>query len=225
MELVQVANFLNGRFLISNMKADKKAILTGTLLSSYSLDFLCKGKNEKIYYDTPDFFFADKGINIYTVFDGLSKELVIRYDSAQVQRIEFLKNIPNFFKMKINKNDTIHQYYEQINEAIYKVFPTGLHVNIEDVLRKCSPQVRILKKRESYRVVNNTGLKTTISFDECQYIKVNTKAKYSQPTLDVVADAFKDKSEFDNFLHLIIRDYPQLIKLNNNELSVARSNL
>ena len=225
MELIQVANFLNGRFLISNMKADKKALLHGGLLSSYSLDFLGKGKNEKIYYDTPDFFFADRGINIYTVSDGKTKELVIRYDSSQVNRIEFLKNIPNFFKIKINKNDDILKYSEQITEAIYKVFPTGLHINVDEMLRHSSPQIKILKKRESYRVVNNKGLKTTISFDDCQYIKINSKSKYSQPTLDVVADSFKDKSEFDNFLHLIVRDYPQLIKLNSNELAVARSNL
>lgn len=225
MELIQVANFLNGRFLISNMKADKKALIKGGLLASYSLDFIGKAKNEKVYYDTPDFFFADRGINIYTVTDGKSKELIIRYDSAQVNRIEFLKNIPNFFKIKIDKSDSILKYSEQINDAIYKVFPAGLHVNVEDILRQSSPQVRIIKKRESYRVVNNTGLKTTISFDDCQYINVKSGAKHSQPTLDVVADAYKNQSDFDNFLHLIVRDYPQLIKINSNELTVARSNL
>lgn len=225
MELIQVANFLNGRFLISNMKNDKKALLKGGLLASYSLDFIGKGKNEKVYFDTPEFFFADRGINIYTVFDGHTKELVIRYDSSQVKRIEFLKNIPNFFKIKIDKNDDIHKYHEEIEKAIYKVFPAGLHVNIDDLLRQSSPQVRIVKKRESYRVVNNSGLKTTISFDDSQYLKVNGKSKYAQPTLDVVADAFKNKSDFENFLHLIVRDYPQLIKLNDNELTVAREYL
>lgn len=225
MELIQVANFLNGRYLVSNMKSDKNAILKGDLLASYSLDFLGKSKNEKIYYDTPDFFFADKGINIYTVADGASKELIIRYDSEQVKRIEFLKNTPNFFKLKIGKSDTIHKYYSQINEAIYKVFPAGLHVNIDDMLRASSPQVKILKKRESYRVVNNTGLKMTISFDNCDYIKVNGKNKFSQPTLDVVGDAFKDKSVFQEFLRNVIIHHPKLIKLDSNELSVARKNL
>lgn len=225
MELIQVANFLNGRFLISNMKADKKALLKGGLLSSYSLDFVSKSKNEKVYYDTPDFFFADKGINIYTVFDGVNKELIIRYDSTQVRRIEFLKNIPNFFKVKIAKTDDIRKYSQQINEAIYKVFPAGLNVNVDDMLMKCFPQVRILKKRESYRVVNNRGLKTTISFDDSQYFKCNSKAKYSQPTLDIVADSFKNKDDFKEFLHLIVREYPQLIKISDNELSVAREYL
>ena len=44
MELIQVANFLNGRYLISNMKADKKALLLGDLLASYSVDSLGKSK-------------------------------------------------------------------------------------------------------------------------------------------------------------------------------------
>ena len=225
MELIQVANFLNGRYLISNMKSDKNEILKGDLLASYSLDHLGSAKNEKVYYDTPDFFFADKGINIYTVAEGPSKELIIRYDSEQVKRIEFLKNIPNFFKLKIGKNDTIHSYYQQINEAIYKVFPAGLHVNIDDMLRASNPQVRILKKRESYRVVNNTGLKMTISFDNCEYIRVNGKSKFSQPTLDIVGDSFKDKSVFQEFLRSVIINHPKLIKLDSNELTVARKNL
>lgn len=225
MELTQVANFINGRYLISNMRADKKAILKGDLLKSYSVDFLSKGKNEKVYYDTPDFFFAEKGINIYTVYDGYSHELVIRYDSEQVQRIEFLKNIPNFFKIKIDKTDNIMKYADLINDAIYRVFPSGLNVNIDDMIRASAPRIRIFKKRESYRVVNNTGLKVTMSFDEAEYYGIGTRAKYSQPTLDIVGDSYKNRDDFNNFLKLVIRDYPQLIKIPSNELTVARSNL
>jgi len=225
MELEQVANYLNGRFLISNLKADKKAILKGDLLASYSVDFLSNGKSETVYYDTNDFFFAEKGINIYIVSTGKTFELIIRYDSEQVRRIEFLKDIPNFFKLPIKKKENIFSNINEINEAIYRVFPTGLNINIEDMLRQSSPQVKIEKKSEVYRVVNNSGLKTTLSFDDTTYIKVNGKQKYSQPTLDIVADKFKNKDDFKTFLKNIIRDYPQLIKLENNELTIARKNL
>lgn len=225
MELQQVANFINGRYLVTNLKADKRLILKGNLLASYSVDSLGKSKNEKIYYDTPDFFFADKGINIYTVSDGKSRELVIRYDSAQVQRIEFLKNTPNFFKVKIDKNDSIMKYSEQINEAIYKVFPEGLHVNIDDMLRSSSPRIRVFKKRDSYRVVNNKGLKVTMSFDIADYFKIGTKARFSQNNLDVVGDTFKSKDMFREFLNSLIIDSPQLIKIDSNELTFARKNL
>lgn len=225
MELQQVANFINGRYLISNMKIDKKSILKGELLKSYSVDSLGSCKNEKVYYDTPDFFFADKGINIYTILENNVRELVIRYDSAQVKRIEFLKNTPNFFKIKIDKKDSILKYNEQINTAIYKVFPAGLHVNIDDVLRTCSPQIRILKKRDSYRVVNNTGLKVSMSFDDTEYIKIGTKFKFSQPTLDVVGDSYKSVELFNTFLKSLVIDCPQLIQIESNELTVARKNL
>ena len=103
MELKQVANYINGRFLITNMKTEKKSLLKGQLLASYSVDSLGKGKNEQVYYDTADFFFADKGINIYTMSEGKTRELIIRYDSEQVNRIEFLKNTPNFFKIQIGR--------------------------------------------------------------------------------------------------------------------------
>ena len=226
MELVQVANFLNGRFLVNNIKTDRSALLKGSLLSTYSVGPLGSSNVEKIYFDTDDFFFAEKGINIYTSYiSKASKELIIRYDSEQVSRIEFLKNIPNFFKIKISKDEDISKYYNEINEAIYKVFPTGLGVNIEEYLRKSKPQVKILKKRDSYRVVNNKGLKMTLSFDECEYQKVGTKQKFMQSTLDVVGDNFKQKDDFKQFLKNLILDYPKLIKIQSNELTVARSNL
>jgi len=225
MDLIQVANFTNGRYLISNMKKDKIDILKGELLSSFSVGSLGSSYNEKVYYDTHDFFFANRGINIYTVSVANSKELIIRYDSNQVSRIEFLKNMPNYFKLKIAKDEGINKYFAQITEAIYKVFPSGLNINIEEMLTKCAPQVKVFKKRDSYRVVNNTGLKTVMSFDNCEYVNLQNKSKYLQPTLDVVNEGTTKKEDFEIFLKTIIRDYPQLIKLDSNELTVARSNL
>lgn len=225
MELIQVANFLNGRFLLNNIKLDKSAILKSNLLSTFSVGSLGSSNIEKIYYDTNDFFFAEKGINIYTTSVKSSKELIIRYDSEQVSRIEFLKNMPNFFKIKIGKDDGINKYSEQITEAIYKVFPTGLNVNIEEYLRNSKPQIKILKKRDSYRVVNNKGLKLTLSFDCCEYSKFGTKSKFSQNTLDVVGDNAKEKEEFNKFMRNIILDYPKILKIQSNELVVARNGL
>ncbi len=183
MELIQVANFLNGRFLLNNIKTDKSAIIKSNLLSTFSVGALGSSNIEKIYFDTDDFFFAEKGINIYTTLDKSSKELIIRYDSEQVTRIEFLKNTPNFFKLKIGKDDGIEKYYNEITDAIYKVYPTGLNVNIEEYLRQSKPQIKIMKKRDSYRVVNNKGLKMTLSFDICEYFKLGTKSKFAQTLL------------------------------------------
>ena len=84
---------------------------------------------------------------------------------------------------------------------------------------------KILKKRDSYRVVNNRGLKLTISFDICEYIKVGSKSKFAQNTLDVVGDNAKAKDEFNTFLRDLILDYPKIIKIQSNELTVARNSL
>lgn len=225
MELVQVANFLNGRFLAGNLKIDKNAILNGKLLSTYSVGSISSSLQEDVYYDTDDFFFADRGINIYTTLVGSVKELIVRYDSEQVKRIEFLKNTPNFFKIKIGKDDGIDKYFNEINEAIYKVYPTGLNANIDDYLRQSRPQIRISKRRDMYRVVNNSGLKTTFSFDDCEYIKCTKKAKSSQATIDIVCDSYKLKDDFKKFLKDVVIDYPRIIQIESNELTVARNNL
>jgi len=226
MELIEVSNFKNGRYLLNNMKSDKHAMLTGSLLASFSVDSLGSNYSEKIYYDTQDYFFADSGINIYTVnINGKNKELVIRYDSDQVKRIEFLKHIPSFFKVKINKDDNIYKYIDLISEAIYKIFPAGLNVNLEEYLRSSVPMIKIFKKRESYRVVNNSGLKMVMSFDNTEYSAVRGKGKLLQPNLDIVCESYRNPDDFGIFLKSVIRDYPQLIKIENNELTAARNNI
>lgn len=223
MELEQVANYLNGKFLINNLKADKKEIVKGPLLASYSTDKLGASVCEVNFYDTHDFFFAERGINIYTEVTKTSSVLIVRYDSNHSGRIEFLKNIPNFFKLPISKGSSIHSYYEQINEAIYRVFPAGLSVNVEEYLRQSTPVIKINKKRDSYRVVNNVGLKMILNFETCEYYNTVTKNKFSQPVLDVFGETPKTE-DFELFLKHIVRDHPQLIKLPDNELELVRSN-
>ena len=225
MELKQVANFQVGRYLMYNKKSDKKELLTGKLFASYSVDYLGTFKREVVYYDTKDFFFADRGINIYTSADNYTRELIIRYDSEQVQRIEFLKNTPNFFKVPLNKKDTFSNFTAQINEAICQVYPEGLHVNIDEMLREASPRVRILKKSEQYRVVNNKGLKTTIAFEDCNYFECGSKSKFAQASLEVVGEKAVSKDEFNEFLRQLVIECPKIIKIESNELAVARNGL
>lgn len=226
MELKQVTTLANGRYLISNMKTDKVALIRSDLLSSFSVGSLGSSYNEKVYYDTNDFFFADKGINIYTVsINNTAKELVIKYDKEQVKRIEFLKNMPTYFKINIGKSDGINKYLNEITDAIYRIFPMGINANIEEYLKMVTPQIRVFKKRESYRVVNNIGLKMVMSFDISEYSQVSKKGKFTQPTLDIVCESARNPNDFDIFLKTVIRDFPQLIKIESNELTLARNNL
>ena len=225
MELKQVANYQVGRYLMYNKRSDKKELLNSKMFSSFSLDHMGTFKKEIVYYDTNDFFFADRGINIYTSSDNFSRELIIRYDSDQVKRIEFLKNTPNFFKVKLDKKDAFSNFTSQINEAICQVYPEGLHVNIDELLRASSPKVRIIKKSEQYRVVNNKGLKTTLAFEDCTYFECGKKSKFSQSSLEVTGDNVKSKDEFNEFLRLLVIECPKLIKIQSNELSVARNGL
>lgn len=221
----QVANYQVGRYLTYNKKSDKKELLTGKIFGSFSVDYLGTYKKEVVYYDTKDFFFADRGVNIYTTGDNITRELIIRYDNEQVNRIEFLKNTPNFFKVAIGKKDTFASFTSQINDAICQVYPEGLHVNIDDMLRASAPRVRIVKKSEQYRVVNNKGLKTTMSFEDCTYFDCNTRAKFSQSSVEVVGEKSDNKDEFNNFLRQLVIECPKLIKIESNELTVARNGL
>ena len=65
----------------------------------------------------------------------------------------------------------------------------------------------------------------TLSFDNCEYFKVGTRSKFNQCTLDIVGDNAREKDDFNNFLKDIVLDYPKIIKIQSNELTVARNNL
>ena len=93
------------------------------------------------------------------------------------------------------------------------------------MLRASAPRIRILKKSEQYRVVNNKGLKTTIAFEDCNYFDCNAKAKFAQASLEVVGEKVASRDEFNEFLRQLVIDCPKLIKIESNELSVARNNL
>ena len=89
------------------------------------------------------------------------------------------------------------------------------------MLRNSQPRVIIRKKNDDYRVVNNNGLKTTISFSNSTFINVRTGAKFVQEQLEVLAESNMNKDLFTTFLRSIILDCPQLIRLDNNELTIA----
>jgi hypothetical protein len=85
--------------------------------------------------------------------------------------------------------------------------------------------IKIFKKRESFRVVNNSGLKLVMSFDNAEFTALKGKGKFLQPNLDIVCESSRNPDDFTIFLKSVIRDFPQLIKIENNELTVARNNL
>jgi len=64
-----------------------------------------------------------------------------------------------------------------------------------------------------------------ISFDNTEYSKCKGKSKFMQPTLDIVGESYRHREDFDIFLKSVIRDFPQLLKIESNELTVAKSNL
>ena len=64
-----------------------------------------------------------------------------------------------------------------------------------------------------------------MSFDNCEYSMIKGRSKHIQPTLDVVCETTKGNDDFKILLHSLIRDYPKLIKIESNELTVARNNL
>ena len=64
-----------------------------------------------------------------------------------------------------------------------------------------------------------------MSFEDCTYFDCNTRAKFSQSSVEVVGEKSDNKDEFNNFLRQLVIECPKLIKIESNELAVARNGL
>ena len=85
-EMVRRANYYGERFLLTNLKKDKKSTLRFSgVLKTFDVSEPKKDKLTKFYYDTPNLFFRKNGINISrNVYSDKSYcDLVVRYDSCE----------------------------------------------------------------------------------------------------------------------------------------------
>ena len=133
--------------------------------------------------------------------------------------------LPRKFQCATKVKNQSWNFTAQINEAICQVYPEGLHVNIDEALREAGPRVRIVKKSEQYRVVNNKGLKTTIAFEDCKYFECGGRSKFAQASLEIVGEKSQSKEDFEEFLRQVVIECPKLIKIESNERTVARNGL
>ena len=226
MEQLETLERINkSKFLVANIKKDKGAMLSDDYFKTFSIISLGGDKIETIYYDTKDYFFRDKGISIYfTSGKNSAPEFIVNYDSSIVTRIEFLKNMPSFYKIS-TKDSHPRNHKECINEAVYNFFPNGLGTDIDEQIAALVPVLRVNKVIDKYRIINNTGVKAKMSF--CNVVASNLvvggKGKYD--TLEINSDPNVDIGVYNDFEKSMLLQFPTLIKMSSNEFVSASDHI
>ncbi len=227
-EMVRRANYYGERFLLTNLKKDKKSTLRFSgVLKTFDVSEPKKDKLTKFYYDTPNLFFRKNGINISrNVYSDKSYcDLVVRYDSS-VSRIPFLSDLPDTFIKKINKNESLEKHYNYIATAILELIPKGLNADAFDVIRIVKPILVVKKVRERYRIISNTGLKMMFSFEKNEYRSTKNNGKIKMDMLEIRLESpNKTKELFFDFVHKLQLQEAMFIKQQHSDLFIGQDYL
>jgi len=227
-EMVRRSNYTGAKLLITNLKTDKKNVLSPEgILRTFDVSSKRIDAVKKVYYDTPDFFFRKNGINISTnhYSEKNKDDITVRYDSS-VSRIEFLSNLPDTYTKKLNKTDSISKHYNYMATAILELVPKGLTVDAFEVIQTIKPMLIVTKKRERYRVVHNDGLKVVLSFELNTYKSMKTGAKHVMPILDIRMDSpDKFKDAFKEFVKRLNVQETNFIKQKHSDLFIGQEYL
>ncbi len=216
---------LGSKLKIHDIKKDKEYLTRrSTVLPNSFGRFVQKRKVTKTYYDTEDMFFHAVGINICeTVIKGSKeKEITVRYDSS-IERISYLKFLPDTYIMKVKAKDRMSLHYEFIESAILQLITNGLQQNVMDLLKKLKPLVIVNKVSERWQYNLPNKLDIVCNYDNCVYSSPKTKDKYKTDILEIMAgnrpDDFADT--YKQFIKDLILDLPTLIEESHSDLFIG----
>ncbi|MBQ4558253.1 MAG: hypothetical protein IJA61_02615 [Clostridia bacterium] len=220
-----VNSLLGSKFVLDNIKKDKEHITKySTFIRSNFGSYLGKSKITKIYYDTEDMFFHSVGINICesSKKGDKFKKIVVRYDS-KVERITYLKFLPDTYELKVKANTPIYKHFNFIESAILQLITNGLQTNVKKLLEETRPLIIVTKDRESYKFNLPSKLNLFFNFDKCVYTTPRNNDKYREDILETIAENKPEEFEeaYNQFVKDLILDLPTLVKTKDSDLFIG----
>lgn len=224
-DAVLLNSSLGSKLVLKDYKKDKEHLTRySTLVRSNFGHFVETTEIIKTYYDTDDMFFHASGINICETINKKSKEkeITVRYDSS-IERITYLKFLPDTYLLKIKKGDKISKHFQFIESAILQLITNGLQVDIMKVLKTVKPLVVVKKEREHWQYNLPNKLDLHFNFDRCIYSSPKTKDKYKVDILEIMGankpDEFKEV--YDGFIKDLILDLPTMVTTKHSDLFIG----
>ncbi len=225
-DAIVINSSLGSKLVMKDYKKDKEHFTKlSTVIRSNFGHYVDRYNLKKIYYDTEDLFFHSVGINICETIesnDKKEKEIIVRYDS-EVERISYLKFLPDTYLLKVPKKDKISKHYDFIESAILQLITNGLQTNVIELLQKTKPLIIVDKKREHWLFNLPSKLTVNFNFDNCIYTTPRCKDKYKVDILETMAE--NKPNEFSEvyaeFIHDLIMDLPTLIKTKHSDLFIG----
>lgn len=177
-----------------------------------------------IYYDTDNLDLFKSGIALFrTVVNGkhtltMTLERLYNEDNKRLQSYLNKKN-----EIEINPRDSIFDYTEFLRNSFKNMFDSSLAIDPDYLLKKLSLTYTINTTSHELRLINGTGFKATLSFDNDQYINHRAKRKSSGLYLTVYLHSREDTDEeYDNLTSKLERYCASLTRIKESKVEIAR---
>ncbi len=203
-----------------DMKVYEKDIMsTNGILAPCSVEFQGSDLIEKVYFDTVDRFFFSKGLLIYSVKHRSSNlNTIIVRQEGEDKRIPFIGYMPKTLTTKVSKKDFFSAHFDFIIDAIGKIMPAGLNVNVPSYINTIIPVFVVIKKARKFRIIYNNGLKMVLSFESVEYINNANKNRHRLNQLEVALENNANMDEFEKFIKKLILQVPTILPMKDSDI-------
>lgn len=220
MEVLTRANdYMTSIFAMTRPKQEVKQIFDKDGITRlFVRNILGKDNIVKTYYDTPDGFFKNRGIDICTIESKTynTNQIVVQLEK-NIKRIMFLSDMSTKNVKTIKIREDIRKHVDFIEASVYDIFPSGVDVDVRALVPMLKPTIIVTKKRDRYRVFDNKGLKVIISIDDVDY--KNLKSRISDKCKQVEMQLDSDKTEaYKDFVYRMSLQVPSLVPMDSNDL-------
>ncbi|MBP3431474.1 MAG: hypothetical protein J6K39_01285 [Clostridia bacterium] len=191
-------------------------------LGFYSISFDKKIKNTQIiYYDTDKKLLTGAGLI-------LRKKITAERTYFSLVRISSLSNIENrekkSFLGECEPQDQPSDFPVQIADEINKIFNNLFTINIVDIVKHCTPYIKVDIAGNAYKIRSGTGYEAEMSFETMTVRDLRTKRKAKVRNFSLEMEEDPDyKNERQQILDVIDRHCKELFLINRNRFEIAET--
>jgi hypothetical protein len=177
-----------------------------------------------IYYDTENLDLYKSGIALFrTVIQGkhtltMTLERLYNEDNKSLQSYSNKRN-----EIEIEPKDSIFKYPEFLRNSFKNMWDGFLNLDPDYLLKKLKINYTIQTTSFEYKIINGTGLKATLSFDNDKYINHTNNKKASSLFFTVYQHSREETNEeYENLISKIEKYCKSLSRIKESKIDLAR---
>lgn len=156
----------------------------------------------------------------------LRKKMTKQRTYFSLVRVSSIKNIEDrekkYFLGECEFNDEPKDFPVQVADGINKIFNNLFTVNVVEIVKHCTPYIKIDILADKYKIVSGTGYDAEITFETLKVkdLRTGKKAKIRNFSLNTELRPDYEK-EREHILDIIDRKCKELVFTNRNRFEIA----